>query len=66
MKRYIVVVTLVVALVAVAAVFAVMPAQHNSARVEGGQFLASHTLYQDANYTPPVCPLPIMPGCGGG
>ncbi len=66
MKRYIVVVTLVVALVAVAAAFAVMPAQHNNAQAEGGAFLAAHTLYLDANYTPPECPLPVFPGCGGG
>jgi len=65
MKRYIVVMTLVVALVAVVAAFAVMPTQQNSARVEGGQFLAAHTLYLDANYTPPECPLPVGPGCGG-
>ena len=66
MKRYIVVVTLVVALVAVAAAFAVMPAQHSSnTQVDGGQLLAVHTFYLGSNYTPPECPLPVGNGCGG-
>ncbi len=65
MKRYIVVVTLVVALVVVAAAFAVMPNQHSTAQAENGQTLAARTFYLNANYTPPECPLPMGPGCGG-
>ena len=65
MKRYIVVVTLVVALVAMAAAFAVMPSQHSNAQVEGGELLAVHTFYLGSNYTPPECPLPVGNGCGG-
>ncbi len=66
MKRYIVVATLVVALVAVLAAFAIVPAAHSSAQAESGPMLAMHTLYLDANYTPPICPAPMGSGCDGG
>ena len=65
MKRYIVVVTLVVALIAVTAAFAVMPSQHADMQAGEGQLLAVHTFYLGSNYTPPECPLPVGNGCGG-